>query len=183
MTDLKKLMSYPLSDIQVKRYAKKMGLDCKVVTYDKIHKYKTLDQLLGKNKCVVILYLSEPHFGHYVTVFKRGNTIEFFDPYGISLDNEFSFIPNKFKKESNQDYPYLTQLIYNSGYKVRYNQYRLQKGDNNINCCGRHALVRLCFRHLNEDQYSKMLRKIQKSPGYTPDEFVCLMTRDIRMTK
>lgn len=181
MNDLKSMMAYSLDDSEVRKYAKKLGYDCKVVSYDKIHKYKTLDQLLGKDGCVVILYLTSEHYGHYVLVFKRGKTIEFYDPYGIGVDNEFTFIPKEFQGESNQDYPYLTQLLYNSGYKIHRNQYRLQKGKNGVNCCGRHALVRLLFRNLNEDQYKDLLKTLSKKFKTNADGIVTLMTRDIKM--
>ncbi len=128
-----------------------------LITYPQLLKYETIDEAMGKYGALVLLYETREYYGHWCTIFKLNkNTLEFFDPYGIIIDDELKFINKKFRQESNQDFPYLTKLLYNSKYKITYNHHQFQKYGHNINTCGRWVSLRLIFRKLSLKQFIKL---------------------------
>ncbi len=52
-------------------------------------------------------------------------------------DAEQDLIMDEFRKMSNQDKPYLSELIYQSGKRVQFNNFRFQKQREGIATCGR----------------------------------------------
>jgi hypothetical protein len=171
---MEKLINKPLSGEEI---LEALEYKTNVVSYPDIKNYTTLDYLLGEHKCCVILYLSSPHYGHWCCLFERPTgSLEFFDPYGIFVDNELDKIPEVFKQMSGGNDPYLSNLIYNSHYNdLEYNDHQLQKYGQKIATCGRHCISRIIFKDKSIDDYAKMI----KSTPYTPDEFVTLITKDI----
>src|SRR5579872_1188360 len=169
---IKKLKAKYLSGNELLKIIKKKA---RIVSYPDIIKYKSLDQLLGKHKAVIILYEIEPNIGHWVTLFKTKKGIEFFDPYGYMIDDELTFIPKKFRDKSNQDKRYLTRLIYESKYPVEYNHTHLQSDNTDVATCGRHIVTRLLFRKVPLKDYVKLMKAYK---GFTPDTIVTLLTQD-----
>ena len=120
-------MDYALSNADI---MEKMDGKCKIVGYDQLHKIQSIDELLNPYGYCVILYLTKENHGHWVAVFNnpRGN-VEVFDSYGLFMvDEQQDLIDPRFKSRSNQDQPYLSELIYKSGRKVEYNDHKFQKG-------------------------------------------------------
>ena len=72
-------------------------------------------------------------------------------------------------------YPYLCKLLLDSGYKIVYNNYRLQEKKENVNSCGRHVVSRLIYRDVPIDEYVNMI----KNSGFTADQFVTKLTNSI----
>lgn len=134
--------------------------NAKIVLYNEMYKYKTLDQLLYPYDVVFILYESKPRWGHWTLLFKRDEkNVEFFDSYSTIIDDGLDYIDEFFRKKSNQDYPYLTRLLYNSPYNIHYNQYKYQdEEDKNDNTCGRWVLARWLYRDLTLKQFSKLFQ-------------------------
>lgn len=131
----------------------------KILIYNELLNYKTLDQLLYPYGVIFLLYESQPNWGHWVLIFKRDNkNIEFFDPYGTIIDDELEEIKPSFRKISNQEYPYLTYLFYNSNYDIHYNQYQFQKDGPNIKTCGRWCVVRLYYKDLTLKQFRDLFQ-------------------------
>lgn len=130
-----------------------------LVIYEDIHKYKTLDDLLGPYGACVILYCFKPKYGHWCCIFKRKpDTIEFFNSYGGKPDSTLYLINDDYRKNSNQWYPYLCKLIYDSGYNIEYNEHQFQKFDNDIYTCGRWACMRLLLRDLSLKEFKKLFK-------------------------
>lgn len=144
----------------------------KIILYSDIHKFKSIHQLLKPYDNAVILYLTKPNYGHWVLLMKKGNLIEFFDSYGFFIDDQLKFINPEFKKKSHQDFPYLSKLLLDSGYKIIYNPVRLQKTNNDISSCGRHVCLRLILKDLPLNDYIKMM----KYNKYDPDSLVTYLT-------
>lgn len=146
---------------------------CNMLTYPQLTEYNTIDDALGKHGTLILLYETRNNFGHWVCLFKRDkNTIEFFDSYGLLPDDELKFIPDHFRMISEQVLPHLTSLLYHSGYKVIYNEHRLQRKLRDVSTCGRHVACRINFKNKTLEDYVKMI----KSTGYDPDTFVTLLT-------
>jgi hypothetical protein len=167
--NIKKLKNVALSD---KDCMKLVQGRARMVTYPELYKYKSLDELLGKEQAIFLLFELKPSYGHWCAVFKQDeDTIEFFDSYGTYLDNELKWIDVDYRKKSHQMYPYLTALFVKSPYKnLTYNEHKFQKHDNNIRTCGRWAALRLVFRDLPLDMFAKLFK------GKNSDDLVTILT-------
>lgn len=159
------------------------GGKSKIVVYPDLYKYKNIDELLEPHGAIFLLYEFEPKYGHWTLIFRQGKTIEHFDSYNYSPDMEFEFIPECFRKVNNMMYPQLTKLLYDSGYDIHYNNFKLQKEGSNIATCGRHCLVRLALKHLNIDEYYKLMKRIKNKLGYNYDEIVYHLTKHLDKKK
>jgi hypothetical protein len=143
--------------------------------YPNIHKYKTLNDLLGPHKACILLYEWKKNYGHWTCVFQRGNTIEFFDSYGDPPDAELDYVPEHFAHVHNEDHDYLMDLIRKSGKKLEYNSFDFQEESKGTSTCGRHVAVRLAFREVPNVDYVLMFLTI----GKDPDELVTYATNFI----
>lgn len=161
-------MNYSLSNGDINKL---LDGKCNIMSYDQLNNYNNIDSAMGKYGALVLLYQTKQNYGHWCCVFKRNNdTIEFFDPYGLFPDDELEFVPNNMRNVLGEDYPHLTWLLYNSGYKkIDYNSKQLQKFKEDVNTCGRHCVVRIMMRNLSIDEYIKFL-------GKDPDKKVLELT-------
>jgi hypothetical protein len=143
-----------------------------LMTYSELQTYDDIDEALGKNNAMVLLYETSKNFGHWVCVFKvNKNTIEHFDSYGMKPDDELKFIPEYFREVNYEKIPHLTYLLYNSGYNVIYNEFKLQKKKKGVNTCGRWVSVRLIYRVIPQKVFAKFFLE------YTnPDKIVVDLT-------
>lgn len=143
-----------------------------LMTYSELMDYDDLDEALGPHEALVLLYETKKNFGHWVTIFKRGNLIEHFDSYGYFPDDELDFIPDYFRKVEGIDYPHLSYLLDNSPYKLSYSEHKLQKHEKDVSTCGRWVISRLLLRHLPLDKFEKMF----KNKDFDPDFLVTIFT-------
>ena len=115
-----------------------------IIPYHDLVNYNNIDDLLGENKEVIILYESSHNVGHFVSLFiqpDNNKNIEFFDPYGFYPDTELKFATYNHNA-------YLTDLLQHSSYNLIYNNKRLQKWSSDTNTCGRWSALRLRFKHI-----------------------------------
>ena len=133
---------------------------CKVMRYQDLENYDTIDQALEPHGAIVLLYQHEADFGHWVAVFKvNDSTIEVFDSYGIPIDSEIDFSPFQIRRHKGEKVAHLTHLIEQSQYtKVLENKVPLQKDKKDVNTCGRWASIRIRFRDVHLKQFDKMFR-------------------------
>jgi hypothetical protein len=137
-----------------------------VLKYTDLKKYKVLPKLP-----IILLYEIKNNVGHWTSILRTPEGIEHFDSYGYVPDDEFEFIPDKFKYESNQNYKYLLNLLYNANETINYNPYKLQ-GEPPIATCGRWAILRNLFNNLTIDQFANMINKTAKQLNISLDELV-----------
>lgn len=148
------------------------------VTYPELENFNSLDDVFDDNKSILILYLQSPNFGHWTCLNKLGNNlIEFFDPYGILIDNELKFNSKELNDKLEQDAPFLSKLMIDSQYNLSYNEFSFQEEASNINTCGRHCIVRMNHLNLSLNQYKNVFSKLKKF--LSPDDVVTIMTFDI----
>lgn len=133
-----------------------------LIQYKDVKNYNTIDALLGEYKKCVLLYHTSEDFGHYVCLYKVGETIYFFDSYGFVPDDELNFLPKDLRDDMNSDHRYLTQLLYKSGKRIEYNQYQLQKKSPKIMTCGRHVVNRLRYPEISINEYYKIFKESEK---------------------
>lgn len=146
-----------------------------LLTYSELQKYKNIDEALGDYGALVLLYETKQNFGHWTAIFKvNKNKIEHFDSYGLKPDDELKFVPEYFRRINYEDIPHLTYLLYNSGYNVIYNEYKLQKKLININTCGRWVATRLKYRMIPQKIFAKFFLEYKD-----PDKIVTEITNSI----
>lgn len=146
----------------------------KIISYNTLYDYKDIDEVLHPFNNIVILYETRPNYGHWVCLIKHKhkNKIEFFDPYGLSPDEQLDFINSEFRVKNNEYYPILSDMLYNSKYKIVYNSTKLQKYSDNISSCGRHVALRIILSYLSLNNYVNLL----KNNKYDPDTVVTYLT-------
>ncbi len=166
-------MAYSLSEDDIR----KMLPGIHIFPYPELHEYDSIDEAFDSQGRALMLYLTEDNnTGHWICMMKKGNEVEYFDPYGdYGPDEEAEWLPKSKLRELDQDVPRLSQLLKKSGYKVKKNPYGFQEEKHNINTCGRHCVARLSLKNLPLDQY----KKVVTSTKYSPDKFVAYYTWDL----
>lgn len=144
-----------------------------IVRYSDIRKYSTIEELLGKDDVVFILYESRPHFGHWTVLIRDQNRqIEYFDSYGKPLDYYIDKIPEPFKSESGQNEKWLSKLLLEYDGPISYNQYKFQKLDQNVKDCGRWSVLRAKLKDLPLESFKTLFK------GIYSDDLATFLTTD-----
>lgn len=171
---IKKYADIALSDKQLLRL---INHRANIILYPEIFKYLTVDEMLYPYDACIILFESQPNYGHWCCLFKADNNLlEFFNPYGGWPDDSLDYIPEEFRIKTNQDYPYLSKLMYESPYELSFNEHKFQKLNKNIKTCGRHCAFRLHCRILSLKEYTYFVKTLCKKLSITPDELVTIAT-------
>ena len=168
----KNSINYSLSGAEI---LKLLDNKCNLVQYSDLHSIKSIDDLLGVHKKCILLYHTSQDYGHWCCIYENNNTIFFFDSYGIVPDDELKFLPIGLKKELNSNHRYLTELLYNSGKPVEYNQYKLQKRTGEITTCGKWCVNRLRFPDISVNEYHDIFNKSSKY--VENDKLICLLVQ------
>lgn len=163
--------SEPLSGEDIKKLLKGK---VKIIEYPELSNYNSIEELLNPYGQVVILYESKPNYGHWTTLFKYPNRsgVEFFDPYGIKIDDEFNYISDKYRIELNEDVPYLSNLLYNYDGPIEYNDYKFQKFAENIDTCGRWVVLRLVLKKKSLEEFEDLFINGPKEMKIDRDKLV-----------
>jgi hypothetical protein len=123
--------------------------------------------LLGKYGRCVILYIFKGKVGgscagHWVSIHKtpKGH-IEFFDSYKTTPDHTLKKLSPDIKRKFNEDYNYLSNLIYDSGLPIEYNGNLTLQDDKSV-VCGHHNICRLANMDKSIEEYVKMFSNDKK---------------------
>lgn len=189
-----------LSNRDLTDFLRLHGLSTKISLYPEVCRARHIDDLLDPETGTGILLIeSRPSYGHWCCLTRgtRGNhpdLLEFFNSYGNSSGkagkNSFGGWPDdavarvlemnpEFAKSVNEDKPYLSRLMIESGYPLSYNEFRLQGSAPDIRTCGRHCLARILFRDMPLEEYVVELRQCAKKMNTTPDGIVTILTSDV----
>lgn len=137
------------------------------------------DEYPFDDNAAIILYKSEPKFGHWTMVAKNDGDYNYLDSYGQPIDNPLSYVPNYVNEELGQDKKYLARLLLKAmdkGSDVYYNNAKLQKLDPNVATCGRYCALYLKYSYMNVDDFAKMIKKISKDLDISNDEVVTYLS-------
>jgi len=147
----------------------------KVVPYPDLAEYETIDDVFGDYDAIALLYETKPQYGHWVGLFRHpeSHTIEFFDPYAYFIDDQLEFIQKDFRRNSNQDFPHLTELLVQSDYNIIYNPVKIQAKRKDVSSCGRHVTLRCVLKDIPLGEYLGLLTSER---GKSPDEIVTYLT-------
>jgi hypothetical protein len=150
-------MNKVLSDGEVLKIA---GDHYPVHAYNDLFKFHELGQALGGKNACIFLYEVEKNNGHWVCLIlhPERKTLEFFDPYGLKPDAQKSFIPAAFWLDN-----LLSKWLYNSarkGYRVEYNEKKLQRFTQDVNTCGRWVGVRIRCQKIPLTEFQEVFRRV-----------------------
>lgn len=164
-----KTKSYALSDSDIVRIMKGK---VKVIPYNELVNYSTIQEVLSPYGQAVILYLTKENYGHYTCVIDQGDSILFFDSYSDKPDREFDNIDKKSRQQYNyKGYPYLSKLLLNSGKKIEYNHHQLQRDGKETGTCGRWCVVKMLLKDIRLNEFIDIFSKFSD-----PDEIVTKIT-------
>jgi hypothetical protein len=170
--------NYSLSDDDIRNLCRGR---INIVSNTDLHRYHSINQVLGRHNACALLYESKPNTGHWICITRsrhQPNIISVFDSYGkYKPDQELTEIDPQFRQRSNQNYPYLKKLLYDSGADVEWNNYPLQKKGGNVATCGRYAVMRTLCKDMPLHDFVKMMRSGKY--GRTPDEAVTNLTNSL----
>ena len=132
-----------------------------IIKYPEFNNMSSIDDAFKKSDSVIIFFeIEDAYSGHWTCMMKRGNEIEFFDPYGLKQDDEFNYVTMHTREELNEQFEPLSKLLNNSNYKVIHNPYKIQKFEFPFNSkivrpqtCGRHSALRLMNKDKTLEQH------------------------------
>lgn len=182
MKSLDKFKAIPLSNYDIMNLVEGKA---NVVLYRELHKFMSIDEVFNGFDACFLLYESKPNYGHWCCMTLRDQPhkskkpkaeskrlLEFFDPYGGFPDTQLKHISVEFRKESNQDVPYLSTLLYEAGskYSLSYNEFQFQKLKEGVADCGRWCSVRIMLKELPLREFKALFLSVYS------DDIVTLVT-------
>jgi hypothetical protein len=182
--EAKKIQFNALGDDVIKKYLPYS----RILTYNELSKYKTIEELLKKDlDYVILLYQQKQNYGHWVLLSRYNNIIEFFSSYGDYIDEPLNWTKLKMRIVLGEDKPYLSQLLSNAinskKFDVIYNSFDFQnKNDLSIATCGRWCVLRihmiLLFK-LPLNKFIQMIKRMKKEKKVSYDILVSQIIDEI----
>lgn len=170
---VEEIIEEPMDDHDIRAYYP----NAKIMKYSDLKNYKTITQLLPKDKSYVfLLYQHAPNNGHWVLLMRYGKTIEFFCSYGSQIDAPLTWTNPKARQMLGEGVPYLTNLLKaQSEFNAIHNPVQYQSKGSDKATCGAHDVMRLS-QMLNHGQdltdYYDFMSRIKKESGLSYDEIV-----------
>jgi len=158
----KSSIEYPLSGSDIKQA---LNNKVKLITYSDLMEYDNIfDVLKPYNKVVILFETTARLIGHYTCLFKcnseiTGESIIFFDPYGMKPERELSFSPDWLLEVTNAKKNLLYRLFKQNEIPIRYNQHDLQKWSRKVSTCGRWVIIRLMYDQYDENEFYQIFKK------------------------
>jgi hypothetical protein len=163
-----------LTDGDIKKYFP----DIQTLKYSDLKNYSNIDELLPNDRDFkIILIEQDNNLGHWVCVMKYGDTIEYFNPYGLRVDNDKKWVGRVKNVMLGQSQDVLSEMMEASPYKCIYSKKRFQKLKADINTCGRWVILRIiCMKDLsmNIKEFQKFIKSGTESTQLPKDALVCL---------
>lgn len=156
---------YSLSDADIRR-----AVHTKVWIYKDLLNKNSLEGMWdSKGRFALLWEVDSPQEGHWVCLIRKGDSVEYFDPYGgYRPDGERTWLSAEKAHELGEDEGKLSALIKASGLALSSNPFHYQSKAQGNNECGRHVVSRLYYYRLSETDYDAVIKK----SGKTPDQFV-----------
>lgn len=178
INNYKKCLAQMISDTDFQRY---FGPECasKIIKYSKLNDYNNIEQLLPNNKdYAIILTEYKVAEGHWCLLFRKDDTLEWFDSYGGKNgkpDGEFSYISRAMQLFLNEDCRCLSKLLKKSNMNVIYNKAKLQSEENGVSTCGKWCIARLqsALIGYSLSDFIQLVETKCKQTGKPPDILIC----------
>ena len=131
-----------------------------MVKFSDLDEYKTVEELLPKQKDAIVIFweIESINVGHWTCLCRLNQTYIFFDSYGNTLQEDFSYIPKSLRSQLGIDKDYLKELL--KGKHVITNHVDFQKMKDGVDTCGRFVAI---FLYIFKRGYSLVdFQKIMK---------------------
>ena len=183
--EIHKTMHKNITDLDLKRYLPETNSpNDNVIKYSELADIDSLDEILPHDKSFKIVLIEDSYnSGHWCAILRYGKTYEWFDSYGIGIDEELKFIDSLQKKLLGQDRKYLTKLLEKlpkKTTKVVWNKRKLQSIANDSNTCGRWCILRIVTMTdfgFDLKQFHEFIDTWKKKLKLSPDEMVSLWVK------
>lgn len=155
-----------------------------IIKYPDLIKYKSIFECFDdKGRFVLFFETTSNVSGHWECCFKVGQTINFWDSYGLAPDQCKIYL-NKNKLIQLKEFkPVLSSMLNNAsdmGFNVIYNTIQYQSWSANMDDCGRWVSERLNHMNMNEKQFYGLMEATRKYYALpTLDDVVIKLTKDI----
>jgi hypothetical protein len=140
----------------------------RLVKFDTLIGYETIEELLPKEKdCVIIFWeIESENVGHYTALCRLNKAYIFFDSYGHTEQEDFSYIPMTLRRQLDIKYDYLKELL--KGKHVISNHVAFQKMKNGVNTCGRFVAMFLYVfkRGYSLADFQKLMKENLRKGGF-----------------
>jgi hypothetical protein len=175
---IQKIREYALSNSDINEI---LEPDTKIIAYPEFAKMSHIDEAFDKlGRCIFLFLTESPTSGHWLTMIKRGNDIEYFDSYGDKPEAQRNWISEIQLEQLGEEEPYLFNLLKESGYRVYYNTVKYQTDRSDTNTCGRWAVARLITKDMDNKQFHNLVKQQMKERGLTkPDDWVAIFTYEL----
>lgn len=148
----------------------------KAIAYIELMNANDILDVFGEYDNVIILYRTKKNYGHWVSLLKYKNTIEYFDPYGEGPDYQLHKSVETVTLQGGVPIPKLSYLIKDAQNRLKfnfvYNSVKLQNYHQDVNTCGRHSALRIKLSHMDLHRYiTLMINQV-----FDPDIIVTYLT-------
>jgi hypothetical protein len=179
MDDVLKRMRTNITDLDLERYFPETNhYKNNVIKYSELDNYKSIEELLPTDRSYKIILIEQNYnTGHWTCLLRYGDTIEWFDSYGLPVDGELKFINSVKRQLLGQGRKTLTELLSKVKDKnIVYNKVKLQKLCNKSATCGRWVILRILMMKnffYNLKEFQDFIKKYKKEVGFKDaDELV-----------
>jgi hypothetical protein len=150
--------------------------DTNILTYPELRGHNRIDTIFDSlGRCILLYPLEAENNGHWVCLWKKDNVINYFDPYGLPIEEPKEWISQNRNVMMGQGFNYLTELLKKSGCEVYYNTFSYQKMDNDTATCGKWCVARLVCKDMTARQFYNTVMKFKKG---SPDNFAIRFVYD-----
>jgi DNA adenine methylase len=157
--EIKQVEEDPLDDLELKNL---LG-NPRILKYDELSKYRSLEELLPKKRdYIILLYLDAPNKGHWTCIIRNNNDVYFFCSYGSKVDEPLSWVPITIRMKLRVCVPFLTRLFNNTSLNTYYSPVKYQQERDDVNTCGRYCVL--------------LIKKFQEEQDYDLDKFYEYLT-------
>ena len=159
----RKSLSDMISNFDIYKYVSK---DLPIVLSNDLQEY-TIEELVDNPYGASVILIERPDVSHWVLINKFGNEIQYFDSYGVTLDNS----EIKWYKEA------ITPK-----FKLVNNKVPYQRLAPDVATCGRHVLMRLLTLleyKFDMKKHHRFMKELAKHFKEDYDNLVTIMVTDL----
>jgi len=140
----------------------------KMIKFSDLDEYKSVEELLPKQKDAIVIFweIESINVGHWTALCRLNQTYIFFDSYGNTLQEDFSYIPKSLRSQLGIDKDYLKELLKDK--HVISNHVDYQQMKDNIMTCGRFVTMFLYIfkRGYSLSDFQKIMKKNLQRGGF-----------------
>jgi hypothetical protein len=132
-----------------------------MVKFSDLDEYKSVEELLPKQKDAIVIFweIESINVGHWTALCRLNQTYIFYDSYGNTLQEDFSYIPISLRSQLGIEKDYLKELL--KGKHVITNHVDYQKMKDGVDTCGRFVAMFLYIfkKGYSLEDFEKIMKK------------------------